>query len=41
MKARNVDEDQAYAMMRRTAMDQKQRIADIARAVIAAADLLR
>lgn len=41
MKIKNVDEDQAYAMMRKTAMDQKQRIVEIAQAVIATADLLR
>lgn len=41
MKAKGINEEEAYALMRRSAMDQKRRIADIAQAVIAAADLLR
>ena len=41
MKARGIDEDAAYALLRRTAMGQSRKIADVARALITAADLLK
>lgn len=40
MKRRKVDEDEAYRLLRRMAMDQKLRLIDIANKIIAAADLL-
>ncbi|NIZ10822.1 ANTAR domain-containing response regulator [Pseudooceanicola sp. HF7] len=40
MKARGVDEDQAYAMLRKAAMDQNRRVADVAQALVTAAGLL-
>jgi response regulator NasT len=41
MKERGLSEDDAYALMRKTAMAQNKRISDIADTVIAAAELLR
>jgi two-component system, response regulator / RNA-binding antiterminator len=40
MKARGIDEEQAYALLRKTAMDQKRRIAEIAQQLVMAAGLL-
>ncbi|MEM8822251.1 MAG: ANTAR domain-containing protein [Pseudomonadota bacterium] len=40
MKARGVDEDAAYAMLRKAAMDQGKRLADVAQALVASAGLL-
>ncbi|WP_375408478.1 ANTAR domain-containing response regulator [uncultured Methylobacterium sp.] len=40
MSARSLSEEEAYRMMRRKAMNEKRRIADIARAVVTAADML-
>ena len=40
MKQRGLTEEQAYALMRRTAMNQNRKLADLARAVVAAAALL-
>ena len=40
MKARGIDEDAAYALLRRTAMDQGRRVADVAHALVTAAGLL-
>ncbi|WP_119841199.1 ANTAR domain-containing response regulator [Pseudooceanicola algae] len=40
MKARGIDEDQAYAMLRKAAMDQNRRMADVAQALVTAAGLL-
>ena len=40
MKSRNCGEEQAYAALRKMAMDQKARLVDIANKIIAAADLL-
>jgi two-component system, response regulator / RNA-binding antiterminator len=37
---KGLSEEEAYALMRRTAMNQKKRIADLARAIIAAADIM-
>jgi two-component system, response regulator / RNA-binding antiterminator len=41
MKARGLSEDEAYALMRRTAMEKGRKLSDIARALIDAAELLR
>lgn len=41
MKARGVDEETAYALLRKTAMDQNRRMADIAQQLVMAAGLLR
>jgi response regulator NasT len=41
MQAKSIPEDQAYAIMRKAAMSENRKIADIARAIITAADLLR
>ena len=40
MKARGIDEDAAYALLRKTAMDQGRKVADIAEALVTAAGLL-
>jgi response regulator NasT len=40
MKRRKVDEDEAYGLMRRMAMDQKSRLIDVANKIIEAAELL-
>jgi two-component system, response regulator / RNA-binding antiterminator len=40
MKARSIDEEAAYALLRKTAMDQKRRVADIAQQLVMAAGLL-
>lgn len=41
MTARGLSEEDAYALLRKTAMNQKKRIVDIARSVITAAELMR
>ncbi len=41
MKAKSIPEEQAYAMMRKTAMNENKKIADVARSIIMAAELLR
>lgn len=41
MRAKSIGEDEAYALLRRTAMDQKRKIADVAQALVTAADLLK
>lgn len=41
MTARGISEDEAYALLRKTAMDQKKKIVDVASALITAAELLR
>ena len=41
MRAKSIPEDQAYALMRQTAMNEHKKIADIARSIITAAELLR
>jgi response regulator NasT len=41
MKARGLSEEEAYALLRRTAMDQGRKVADVAQALITAADLLK
>lgn len=40
MKARGVGEDEAYALLRKTAMDQNKRVADVAQALVTTAGLL-
>ncbi|MGQ0564339.1 MAG: ANTAR domain-containing response regulator [Gemmobacter sp.] len=40
MKARGIDEEAAYALLRKAAMDQKRRVADIAQQLVMAAGLL-
>ncbi len=40
MKARSVNEDEAYAILRKAAMDQGKRVADVAEALVTAAGLL-
>lgn len=41
MRARNLTEEQAYAMMRRKAMNEGKKIVDVARAIILAAEFLQ
>jgi response regulator NasT len=41
MKTRGIDEDAAYALLRKTAMDQNRRIADVAERLVSAFDLLK
>lgn len=41
MKARGITEDEAYALLRRAAMDQKKKLAEIAQAILTAAELLK
>ena len=40
MKSRGLSEDDAYGLLRKTAMDQKRKLADIAQSVVTAAQLL-
>ena len=40
MKARGVGEDEAYGLLRKAAMDQGRRVADVAEALVTAAGLL-
>ena len=41
MRAKDIPEDQAYALMRHVAMNENKKIAEIARSIITAAELLR
>src|SRR6185295_17121266 len=41
MKARNLTEEQAYALMRKTAMNENKKIVEVAQSVITAAELLK
>lgn len=41
MKAKNIDEDAAYALLRKTAMDRGRRVADVAEALVTASGLLQ
>jgi two-component system, response regulator / RNA-binding antiterminator len=41
MKAKGLSEEEAYRLLRTTAMNEKKKIADIARSVVTAAELLR
>ena len=40
MKARGLSEEDAYALLRKTAMDQGKRVGDVAAALVTAAELL-
>lgn len=40
MKMKGIGEDEAYALLRRTAMNENRRIADVAQSILTAADLL-
>ncbi len=41
MKAKNISEEQAYAMMRKVAMNEGKKIAEVARSILTAAELLK
>ena len=41
MKAKNISEEQAYALLRKTAMNENKKIADVAQSVITAAELFK
>jgi len=41
MKAKGIGEDEAYALLRRTAMDQGRKVVDVAQALITASELLK
>jgi response regulator NasT len=41
MQAKGLSEEQAYALLRKTAMNEKRKIADVAQVVITASELLR
>jgi response regulator NasT len=41
MKAKSLSEEEAYALLRTTAMNEKRKIADVAQSVITAAELLK
>ena len=41
MRARGIGEDEAYALMRKTAMDQGRKVAEVAQALVMTADLLK
>jgi|SoiMethySBSTD1v2_1073268.scaffolds.fasta_scaffold1507462_1 two-component system, response regulator / RNA-binding antiterminator len=41
MQAKSPSEEQAYALLRKTSMSEKRKIADAAQAVITASELLR
>jgi response regulator NasT len=41
MRARGISEDEAYTLLRSTAMDQKRKVIDVAEALITAVDLLK
>ena len=41
MKAKNLTEEQAYALLRKTAMNENKKIADIAQSIVTAAELLK
>jgi response regulator NasT len=41
MKARGIGEDEAYALLRRTAMERGRKLSDIARSLVEAAELLK
>ena len=41
MKARRLSEEEAYALLRKTAMDQGRKVIDVAQALVTAAELLQ
>jgi response regulator NasT len=40
MKSRDISEEEAYALLRKTAMNESRRVADVARSLVTAAKLL-
>jgi len=40
MKSRGITEEEAYALLRKTAMNESRRVADVARSLVTAAKLL-
>ncbi len=41
MRMKNLPEEEAYALLRRTAMNDKRKLVDIARSIITAAEVLK
>jgi len=41
MRAKGIGEDEAYALMRKAAMDQGKKLAEVAQALVTAAELLK
>jgi response regulator NasT len=41
MKAKNLSEEQAYALLRKTAMNENRKIAEVAQSVVTAAELFK
>ena len=41
MEAKSLSEQEAYVLMRKTAMDQKRRLVEIARAIVMAESMLK
>ena len=41
MKARDIGEEEAYGLLRKTAMNEKKKLSEIAQSVVTAAELLR
>ena len=41
IKAKKLSEEEAYALLRKTAMNEKKKIAEVAQSVITAAELLK
>lgn len=41
MQAKNLTEDEAYALLRKTAMNEKRKIAEIAQSVITASEMFK
>jgi response regulator NasT len=41
MRMKNLPEEEAYALLRRTAMNEKRKLVDIARSIITAAEVLK
>ena len=41
MKAKNLNEESAYALLRRTAMNENRKIAEVAQSVVTAAELFK
>jgi response regulator NasT len=41
MKVKNISEEEAYTLLRRTAMNENRKIAEVAQSVVTAAELLK
>lgn len=41
MRARGIGEEEAYALLRKAAMDQRQKVVDLAQVLVMATDLLK